>query len=117
MSIARWRSLLDRFHGGHNLSETPMFTFNRNSILALGTAALLGATAFGVPSSASARGFGGFGGGGHSFGGGGFASHSFSGGGFANRGVSSSFANHSFGTRSFAPPRFPPPPIPSNTSL
>jgi hypothetical protein len=92
-------------------------TSNRISILALGTAALLGAAALAVPSSASAFGFRGLGG----FGGGHF------GGGFANRSsatrsftpanlaarsfatrsfVSHSSASHSFhnfGNRSFAP--------------
>ena len=64
-----------------NLQKRP--TCNRISILALGTAALLGATALAVPSSASAFGFGGH------FGGG-FANHAFGARSFH------SFASHSF---------------------
>jgi hypothetical protein len=70
---------------------------NRNHIPALAICAALATAAF-ASTSASARGFGGFGGGfaGRSFGGGGFAGRSF-GGGFAGR----SFGGGGFATRSF----------------
>jgi hypothetical protein len=86
-----------------NLQKRP--TCNRISMLALGTAALLGATALAVPSSASAFGFGGHFGGGfanRSFATRGFAPRSFVPHNFADRNFAShSFASHSFANSSF----------------
>jgi hypothetical protein len=67
--------------------------FNRHNIRALAICAAVAALA---STDASARGFGGFGGGFHSFGGGGFAGRSF-GGGFAGRSFGGGFAGRSFG--------------------
>ena len=71
--------------------------FNRHPLPALAICAAVVALA---STDASARGFGGFGGGFHSLGGGGFAGRSF-GHGFAGRSFGGGIASRSFGGSSF----------------